>query len=407
MPLKVLLLNFPKVEVSKIPANVRITQSTIEQKPTLHDFHVIIIDALEIFNNKFWANGDNRSDVYKAGQLRNYNKKFKEQIETGGITFCFSSKPSLFFLSVLKAHGIPLPTSERDLDTFENYFWSPIDLGVIGESGDTFYPRFEELKYLAPLVKNIPIEDIKWDCYFSKVPENSKIFGTNRAGYSVFMEVPLGNGRLVLLPRFQDRAKAVTVIVNEVIPQMIHEEELTLLPKWLTEFSSTYEKRIWNSLDQIQKAKRLLFTKDKLLKKAVGFAFKKLGFAVNELPDGTLPDLELNDGKRKCLVEVKGHEKRQSTRKDVLQLLGYLSETDAEEKGIVVTNHEFVIHPDKRSAEAFTKGAIQLGKKNDFSLISTVHLYKLVMKVLEKEMDEPSIQTIRDKIMNESGLVQL
>lgn len=405
MVLKVLLLNFPREEILKVPSNVAITQTTIEKAPTLHDFHVIILDTEEILNEKWWSMSYNKmaTKTYTISQLRAYNKKLKEQTETGGIVFCFSGSS---YHSEIEAYDrwVGGPKSNFGIS---NYFCCPIDLKVVNEKGDTFYPKFEELKYLAPLLKNISLEEITWKSYFSNVPKNSRVLGVNRAGYSVFMEVSIGAGKLVLLPRFENRAEAVTTIVNEVIPRMTHEEEFTFTPKWLPDFSSAYEKQIRNNLSQIEKAKRLLFTKDKALKKAVAFALEKLGFKVDILPDGTLPDLRIADRKQQAIIEIKGHEKRQATRREVLQLLGYLSETDVEEKGVVVCNHEFNKKPDKRSEKAFTDGAIQLGTKTDVSLVSSVNLYEVVMKILEKKLDDVEIKKARNKIMAGSGLVQL
>ena len=401
MPLKVLLLNFSRAEISRVPSNVVITQSTIEQKPTLYDFHAILMDTSEILKDRWWPHDDFGRTIthsyHSLIELTQFQKKVKEQLETGGITFCFSSSKSTQRISI----------NARGLDKIDNYFFCPIDLGVVSESGDTFNPRFEELKYFTPLVKHMSLKDIEWSCYFSKVPKNARVLGVNRAGYSVFIEVPLGTGKLVMLPRFKDRIKAATIIVNEIIPQMIREEEVTFVPKWLTSFSSPFENQIRIALKEIEKAKRLLFTKDKVLEKAVAFALEKLGFEVNILPDGTLPDLRIADEEQRAIVEVKGHENRQATRRDVLQLLGYMSETDIEEKGIVISNHEFSKEPSKRSNQAFTDGAVKLGKSNDISLISSASLYKVVIKVLEEKLDSETVKKMRDKIMSSSGLVQL
>ena len=144
-----------------------------------------------------------------------------------------------------------------------------------------------------------------------------------------------------------------------------------------------------------------------MLENAVAFALEKLGFAANSLPAGTLPDLRIADGEKRAIVEVKGHENRQATRRDVLQLLGYLSETDIEEKGIVVSNHEFSKEPSKRSNEAFTDGAIKLGRSNGIALVSSVSLYKAVIRFLEEKLDTATVKKMRDKIMSSSGLVQL
>ena len=398
MGLKVLLLNFPREEIFKVPSNVTITQATIEEDLTLHDFHAIIVDTAEILDDRWWPHTTTYlfSRVYKSNDLENFGKRVKEQIVTGGITFCFSS---------FKGHR-SMKSTDYHFD-LSNYFFCPIDLGVVNETGNTFYPKFEELKYFASLLKTVSAGEIEWSCYFSKVPKNARVLGTNRAGYSVFLEVPLGAGKLVMLPLFKNRAQAVTTIVNEIIPQMIQEEEITFIPKWLPDFSSPFEKQTRSVLNAIQKAKRLLYTKDKALKKAVAFAFDKLGFKVDILPDGTLPDLRIADGEQRGIVEVKGHENRQATRRDVLQLLGYLSETEIEEKGIVVSNHEFSKEPSKRSEKAFTDGAIQLGERNDISLVSSINLYKVTMKISEKRMNDVAMKKIRDKIMIGSGEVQL
>jgi hypothetical protein len=410
MALKVLLLNFPKKDVLKVPDGINITQATIEDKPTLHDYHAIIMDTDEILDYSFWPTTISYvttpvgfmegkcivSERYSKGDLISFRRKVEEQIETGGVTFCFSSS--------CRREEMKAKDSWTQID---NYFFCPIDLGVVNESGDTFYPKFEELKYFTLLIRKVPLNEIYWSCYFSNIPKNARVLGVNRAGYSVFMEVPLGAGKLVMLPRFKNRAEAVTIIVNEIIPQIIHEEEFAFVPQWLQEYSSPYETQLKNTLKEIEQAKRILFTKDKLLKKAVAFAFEKIGFNVEILPDGTLPDLRVTDEEAKAIVEVKGHENAQSNRQDVLQILGYISETDAKEKGIVVSNHEFSKEPNKRSKEAFTNGAIQLAEKNDITLISSVDLYNVVIKTLEGKLGEDKLKRIRNKIISENGLVKL
>ena len=402
MTLKVLLLNFPIAEILRVPSNIAVTEATIENIPTPHDFHCIILDASEILGERWWSgvtsSGNIVSRRYTTKGIGNFSKRIEEQIKTGGITFCFSS--------FWHREGMYLQL-EGGYTKIDNYFFCPANLGVVNESGETFFPKFDKLTYFTPLIKHIPPKEIAWECYFSKVPKNARVLGVNRAGYSVFMEVPLGAGKLVMLPRFKNRVEAATILVNEIIPQIIREEDVTFVPQWLPEFSSPFEKQVRSALNEIERAKRLLFTKDKALKKAVAFAFKKLGFRVNILPDGTLPDLRITDEEQRAIVEVKGHENKQANRKDVLQLLGYSSETDDEEKGIVVCNHEFNKEPSKRSEKAFTKGAVQLGERNDISLISSVSLYKMVMKTLEKKLDNAAMKKMRDNIMAGSGLVPL
>jgi len=394
MTLKVLLINFPKDEVLQVPNGLKITQfsmnNIVEKIPTFHDYHVIILDTDEILKERWWLEKNNYlyTETVSLETLKSFNEMVNEQIKTGGVTFCFSGSQ---YYEKIKAHSFVRYSGQKDLDLISNYFFCPIDLGIVNKAGDTFYPKFEELKYFASLIKKIPLDEIHWSCYFSNVPKNARVLGVNRAGYSVFMEVPLGAGKLVMLPRFKNRAQAVTIIVNEIIPQMIHEEEFIFTPQWLQEYSSPYETKLKNTLKEIEQAKRILFTKDKLLKKAVAFVFEKIGFNVEILPDGTLPDLRVIDEEAKAIVEVKGHENAQSNRQDVLQILGYISETDTKEKGIVVSNHEFSKEPNKRSKEAFTSGAIQLAEKNDITLISSVDLYNMVIKTFEGKLGEDTL----------------
>jgi len=70
-----------------------------------------------------------------------------------------------------------IAVSENSYHLVSNYFLCPIDLGVVSECGDTFYPKFEELRYFTPLLRQIPPKDVEWSCYFSKVPKNARVLG--------------------------------------------------------------------------------------------------------------------------------------------------------------------------------------------------------------------------------------
>ena len=179
------------------------------------------------------------------------------------------------------------------------------------------------------------------------------------------------------------------------------------MPQWVPDFSSPYEKEVKTTLKELENSKRLLYTKDKVLKKAVAFGFKKLGFKVEILPDGTLPDLRVIDGEQIAVVEVKGHENRQADRKDVLQLLGYISEEDTKEKGVFVCNHEFLVEPDKRNKKAFTEGAIQLADCNNLSLVSAVDLHNAILKIIASKLSDSTAEELRKRIMISRALVPL
>jgi hypothetical protein len=396
--IKVLMLNFSLGKTIDAPSNVKIYESKIKEQPTLHDFHVIVMDTNTVFNSKFWdvtPYNEIKAHFFSSQELHNYGRKVKEQIETGGITFLFCGKEC----------NTDVYDWESAKTSESNYFSSPISLGIVNDKGDTFYPSREELKYYSPLIKKTSKDQISYQCYFTRLPKEAKVLGTTRAGFPIFAEVPIGNGKLVVLPRFEDIVQTTALLINEVLPQIVHEDEPIFMPAWLSAFSSDFEKESRNKVDEIEKVKRLLYTKDKLLKKAVAFTFEKLGFSVIQLPDGTNPDLVISFNGKKAICEVKGHENRQSDRPDMLQLLGYSTEDGTAEKGIFVSNSEFCKPPQERKKDAFTQGAIKLGVNNEFSLLNSVELFDVTMLILQGRINDAERKELRDNIMNGVGLV--
>jgi hypothetical protein len=401
MTLKVLLLNLTPREKIVTSSNISIKLENIKNRSTLHDFHAIIIDTNEVLDPKYWG-------IYSTSHLNaskivpdELRSEVKEQIETGGITFLFCGAEWITESAVGTYAGTVV------YESISNYFCSPIHLGVKNDKGDTFNFNSENLKYFTPLIREIPREQISWECYFSELPENAKVLGVNRAGYTVFAEVPMENGRLVILPRFKDRYQAITLLIKEILPQIIHEDEPLFIPTWLSDFTSDLETKTRNLLSDIDKSKRLLYTEGKQLEKAVGLAFETMGFLVKTLPHGTNADLEIFDGDQKAVVEVKGHKKRQSDRKDVLQLLGYSTPEGEYVKGIFVTNHEYCKSPKERNNDGFKQGAIKLGIDTKLSLITTIELYEIVTNILEGKITKPKLAKIRKKIINGIGTVSL
>jgi len=404
MGIKCLLLNLNKKNLPNVANDISVACLTIKEKPTLHDYHALIMDTDFVFDTEFWG-------IYSSGmldamnftdkKLKNYGLKVKELVETGGIVFLFCG-PNFSLQVYSKSESGSTTCSD-----FSNYLFSPIALNVVSEKGDTFYPKYEELKYYNSLIKKFNKEDITWKAYFTDLPEKTKILGVNRAGYAVFAEVPIGNGKLVLLPRFKDMQKAISILITDILPQMIHEVTGTFVPQWLESYTSEYERNIKTALGNIEKNKRLLYTKDKALKKAVAFALEALGFEVKVLPDGTNADLEISDNEQNAICEVKGHENRQTNRDELLQLLGYSTPDGKDIKSIFISNHEFSKNPQERSKDAFTQGATILGVNNKLSLISAQSLYGIVMDILQGNINENSKADLRKKILNGQGIVQL
>jgi hypothetical protein len=91
----------------------------------------------------------------------------------------------------------------------------------------------------------------------------------------------------------------------------------------------------------------------------------------------------------------------------MLQLLGYSTEDGKAEKGISISNSEFCKLPNERNKEAFTQGAVKLGLNNEFSLLSTVELYEVIMLILQNKLGAEEAKKVRDKIMSGAGIVHV
>jgi hypothetical protein len=400
MPLKALLLNVSAEGIIAKNKTLSITQANINSKPTLHDYHAIIIDVSDVLNPAFWGLlAESRIDASNI-RLKDFKEQVEEQIGTGGITFLFCGG------SVTSEFGYKTDTN-TNFGYINNYFPSPIDPGIVNEQGDTFYVKNEEVHYFSPLVTKMLDGGISWECFFSELPENARVIATNRAGYPIFAEVPIGNGKLVLLPRFKDRQSAINIIVNDVLPHMVHEDETIAIPDWVATLNHPFEKEIRETLGKIGKAKRLLYTKDRLLKKAAAFAFETIGFYVVELPEDAHADLEIIDGAQKAVVKVKGLEMRLSDRIDVLPLLGYSTPEGNAAKGVFVSNSEFFKAPEQREKSAFKQGALELANDTKLTLLSTIELYNLVMATLQGKATASDVQQFREKILQGKGIINL
>lgn len=88
------MLNFP-YNPSKINSDINVFNGKIKDRLTLHDYHAIFIDTASLFNTDYWAyySGNTLDADFRSQDLVNYGAKIKEQVETGGVTFCFASNP--------------------------------------------------------------------------------------------------------------------------------------------------------------------------------------------------------------------------------------------------------------------------------------------------------------------------
>lgn len=360
--------------------------------PTLHDFDVIIIDMENLVDKELYNSLQLGTKLKRDLGHDKIKLTISRAVNSGTIVFVFSSK--------LKRRKRVVGDS-----ILSSYDWLPPEISIIQEYGDTLRINQENISEYKPLFDEYDPENIIWDCYFNKYPENSKVIATNRAGYAIFLEVPFGKGKYVFLPNFLDRQKAINIIVNRIIPQIVRTEDLFDVPKWVRNYSHPIEEKTRRILSEFSKAKQIIYTNDRGTERASALILEVLGFQVNRLPAGTLPDLELHYEDSSAIVEVKGHENRRTNRANIAQILAYESEIDEDVKLIVISNHEFSKSPDERSDVAYTQSAIHLAEVNDISLLNSVDLWKLYLHKKENLLTEEDLEKIRNKILNGKGII--
>lgn len=401
--IKVLFLNTEPpndIATDNIVVHHKVTDAAKGEEITPHDYHVIII-CTDDFTYYGWP-----TTRYSSSQKDNYDgsmkinetigKRIEEQLVSGGIVFAFCEQ--------LKYRTIEA-TYSKSLFKASTYGWCPIDLGVVNEIGDTISILDSNLGYLKPLFTQLDVSEIEWKAHFSKNIKNSKVLATNRAGYTVSEEIPIGSGRLVILPRFKERNRAIKIILKEIVPQIVTEEERSVIPPWVSDHTPLIEEKTQNVLNLIRNYKKLLYAKGRQLEKAVKLLFEGLGYDVKEIQEKDKHDLELFFDGEPVIIEIKGHDKRRTDREEILQLLGVITGEDKKDRRVFISNHEREKPPKKRSKEAFTEEAISTAENNKIGLVSTVELWNLALNHLKGKIDEPEMKNIRNKIMNTSGII--
>lgn len=413
MPYKVLLIN-SKFFISQCQqiGDFTFYHTTLQKLPTLHDFHVIVFDVKNMFLDEFWKTPEKIS----PDSIR---ENLFEQIISGGIVLCFcdifESKP---FDKLVKDYQY-YQKQVTDFRTKEvmfsseyshlyNDFFYPIFLDIKYDEGDTFHYVQENLGFFKSLMKKYPTPKVAWKCYFARTDKTIKPLGINRAGYQVFIEISIGQGKLVLIPPFENKDEVFHLLFKEILPPMMKEEDLDQLePKWLTDMSFPLEIEFKQKLSQIRFVKNLISTNGKSLEKAVMNSLELLGFQAEKLQTGAHADIKITGNNKEAIVEVKGHKNRQANRNEFNQLLGHLTEIESNSKGILIINHEFEKSLDKRNKSAFTSDVISVAEKGDFALISCVDLFNITLQIIEKKVSDEQLIIIRQKILDGSGLVSL
>lgn len=376
----------------------------MEEPPNIPDYDNVILNVVSMSNYEVRAQTQ---------------KKIKSSLE-----ILLNSKGSLV------AIGCPrkninvrnFPYGENDVVDQFNYQWLPFEIGIYNESGDTTIFDGDLLKEYFRYVKSCN--------YFFRLGDdklNVYDWVKNRYGELLAGTIQKGSGGpLVFLPcptEISD-VEAVQFILKtffEVTPE-------TSPPDWTNSVKipglEDIERRIIGNegkINNLSEANRKLEKKASDLKKyqkllyETGSALEEIVrdsfILLNHKPESPKFKEEyiIKSGNKIGIIECKGKEKSIS-RKDFRQLLDYHKEYqidfDGDFKGILIGNAwrlKPVKDRNKNEFPTFPDDVKRIAEKNDFALLSTVELFNIICRFIEKKIES---KEIIKKIFEAKGVVK-
>jgi len=274
-------------------------------------------------------------------------------------------------------------------------------------------------------------KDLQYQVYLNYSEKAEDVFLVNKTGHPVGWQINNGRGIIVFLPhppKGVSQEKYFGVII-QCASNYFNVSAETPEPEWskkyilpgvkqleqdIKEIQKEIDKAIQNrdkiefQKHELQKHRALLYEKGTPLEIAVINALRLLGFdAQNYKKDDKEHDIILNSSEGRAIAEVEGKDK-DAIHIGKLDQLGRIIHEDFDEhdtlaQGILIGNAYRLIPLEKRTEPNFTeKVKIAIGR-NGFSLLSTVELYNVIVKVLENPEDEQFKVYCRNKILKTRG----
>jgi hypothetical protein len=350
-------------------------------------------------------------------------------------------------LVVLGDKAIRVDVGPNDID---NYFWSPLSVGIMNEAGDTIDIRTEEYPgYLSKLKGWQFYYFFPTGCLTSEMKEvcgktergttyhpMQFSFAENRyrkmlSGAVLFQIIrnigpAIRTGRFILLPLLEDVDDRQAV--NLALVDMLKLPQETLPPEWVSTVVvpglediqsgisekktgiAALEQQIAADLEEIGKLeefKKLLYVSGHELEDIFEACLVKCGGTIKEARYSD-EEFVLEHRGGIYLIECKGVGKS-IARGHVDQLLGYLTLFEEKEgkdgKGILLGNAWKDLPIDQRGQNQttlFPPNVIRLATANDIALVSSVAFFQVFCRFLAGEV---SGDAILDRITSTVGIV--
>lgn len=263
-----------------------------------------------------------------------------------------------------------------------------------------------------------------------KDQDQDTFFMVNKTGNPVGCSFKVRKGLLVFIPyppKNVDSNKLVDVLIQCAEPYLTRDFK-TPEPEWSKDYNIPGEEEILKIIEKIQKkieekkdernkleSKReslstfryLIYEKGKPLEEVVLKAFQLMEFRAERFEKEDMEhDIILESPEGRILVEIEGKD-NDAIHVDKLDQLTRVIDEDFSihevySEGLLVGNPYRFTHPDKRK-NAFTKKVKTAAKRKKFGLLTTVELFRSVVKILEYPNDDNLKRNCREVIFRDMG----
>ena len=280
---------------------------------------------------------------------------------------------------------------------------------------------FEE--FLKRVAGNLEYEAVCQDLLETPIEHFATVLARNRIGDVIAVEIPYGEGRLVLVPptRGVSPASEATALV-EALMKVGTRSGFEGAPDWISSYETTGEPALRDELtsltnrrdklnakiEETQKRyntttlmKRLLFAQSQAaLRQAGEDACRALGFELETTPDGLI--IRSPEGTARMMFAASDSAVDIQPYRRLLKFIDRArTENTDPKKGILVVNGFRHLDPRQRSTE-FTEPVRRGCKSQGFCLMTSYDLFRLAIQ--DGDSDGRAAAALRKKILETDGV---
>lgn len=365
-----------------------------------------------------------RKNYFDGRPMYAYKKQssFRRILENGGILIVFSDsyKFEKYHLSIFSS----IYGTDSGVRDISNHMWLPDGFNASEcNMGKRFlFSDDAESKKLAQAIIRGSENEITYACKFSlKEEENTNVLLKSHFGEAISYIRKIGNGILIVLPKFENYSKPILNLFKEILPELkpnlfpdfvknswIHSEEYMFpevkkLTNQKEDLIREYNQKLENieeNISSLNKSNQFLTNillsqgVDDFLVENVKKVLEYIGYTqvidVDKFVEGNKQeDLRILDEDKFTVVEIKGH-KGHPSEDDCQALYKYINRNKERERrfdvhGILIINHQRMIPPLEREDPGYTKEQIDDAKRDKYTLVTTWELFKAI-RLLQTEL---------------------